>query len=171
MIDHECSGIGKSAERLLARLATKGSSTEPVLRSRRLRAAQSADAEILIANDLAIRGTDGGLEITQAGQSHVARLEIARSGAEIDPFLGQHLDLATRDLRTPNGRARVNVDAAESPLAWLARRTGRDGRALIDPAQLQAGERLRSDFTRAQLMPRVTANWTASVAQSRRGAA
>ena len=169
MIDQKHPGIGRSAERLLGRLATKGSSTEPKIRSRSLKAAQSADAETLIANDLAVRRTDGSLQITQAGQSYVARLEIARSGVEIDPFLGQHLELATRDLRTPNGRARVNVDAAESPLAWLARRTGRDGRALIDPAQLQAGERLRSDFTRAQLMPRVTANWTASVAQNRRG--
>ena len=57
---------------------------------------------------------------------------------------------------------------AESPLAWLARRKARDGRALIEPVQLQAGERLRADFTRAQMMPRVTANWTSSVAQDRR---
>ncbi len=35
----------------------------------------------------------------------------------------------------------------ESPIAWLARRKARDGRALIEPAQLQAGERLRADFT------------------------
>ena len=52
------------------------------------------------------------------------------------------------------------MDAAESPLVWLARRKGRDGRALIEPVQLQAGERLRADFTRAQMMPRITANWT-----------
>ena len=74
-----------------------------------------------------------------------------------------------RQVRTASGRAHVNVDTAESPLAWLARRKGRDGRALIESVQLQAGERLRADFTRAQLMPRVTANWTSSVAQDRRG--
>ena len=50
-------------------------------------------------------------------------------------------------------------NAQESPLVWLARRTGRDGRALIDAAQLEAGERLRLDFTRARLTPRVTARW------------
>ena len=36
------------------------------------------------------------------------------------------------------------MDEAESPLAWLARRKGRDGRALIEPVQLLAGERLRA---------------------------
>ena len=78
---------------------------------------------------------------------------------------GQHLDLAHGEIETAEGRAGVTLDAGESPLAWLARRKGRDGRALIEPAQLQAGERLRADFTRAQLMPRITANWTSSVAQ------
>jgi hypothetical protein len=53
---------------------------------------------------------------------------------------------------------------------WLAHRKGRDGRALIEPVQLLAGERLRAEFTRAGLMPRITANWSASVADGRRGA-
>lgn len=48
----------------------------------------------------------------------------------------------------------------ESPLVWLARRKGRDGQPLIGAAQLQAGERLRCDFTRAGLTPRVTTNWS-----------
>ena len=60
------------------------------------------------------------------------------------------------------------IDEAESPLAWLARRKGRDGAPLIQPVQLQAGERLRGDFTRAQMTPRVTSSWDASVAQGRR---
>jgi Domain of unknown function (DUF6456) len=52
---------------------------------------------------------------------------------------------------------------------WLARRRGRDGRALIAAHQLQAGERLRADFTRANLMPRTTSNWASPVASGRRG--
>ncbi|MFS8035786.1 DUF6456 domain-containing protein [Xanthobacter sp. AM11] len=52
------------------------------------------------------------------------------------------------------------VNLAESPLAWLARRAGKDGRALVDPTQFAAGERLRADFTRAQLTPRVTSRWS-----------
>jgi hypothetical protein len=50
----------------------------------------------------------------------------------------------------------------------LARRKGRNGAALVDATQLEAGERLRADFTRAQLMPRTTSNWDAAVASGRR---
>jgi hypothetical protein len=97
----------------------------------------------------------------------------ARAVAEeagIDPLRARHLALSRRQIRGPAGVAGVTVDEAESPLAWLARRKGRDGRALIEPVQLLAGERLRAEFTRAGLMPRITANWSASVADGRRGA-
>jgi hypothetical protein len=83
---------------------------------------------------------------------------------EIDPLRAQHLSLAQRELATEFGRASVTVDEGESPLAWLARRRARDGRALIEAHQLQAGERLRADFTCAHLMPRTTSNWTGPVA-------
>jgi hypothetical protein len=89
---------------------------------------------------------------------------------EIDPFRGQHLALAQRQIATQLGRTNVTVDESESPLAWLARRRGRDGRALIEPHQLQAGERLRADFTRANLMPRTTSNWESPISPKRRGA-
>lgn len=58
----------------------------------------------------------------------------------------------------PHGqRPGHNLD--ESPLAWLRRRRRKDGVALISEEQFLAGERLRADFTFAQLGPRVTANW------------
>ncbi len=53
----------------------------------------------------------------------------------------------------------VLVDRRESPLAWLARRKGADGKPLIDPACFAAGERLRADFERTGLSPRVTMDW------------
>ena len=89
---------------------------------------------------------------------------------DIDAFRGQHLALAQRQIATELGRANVTVDEAKVPLAWLARRRGRDGRALIEPHQLQAGERLRADFTRANLMPRTTSNWASPISSDRRGA-
>jgi Domain of unknown function (DUF6456) len=89
-------------------------------------------------------------------------------GADIDVYLRQHLAIARRQLDSESGRSEVAVDEAESPLAWLARRKGRNGRPLIEPEQLQAGERLRAEFTRAQLMPRVTSNWSAAVNDGRR---
>jgi hypothetical protein len=90
--------------------------------------------------------------------------------AGIDPLRARHLKLGRREVRDETGIRTVIADDAESPLAWLARRKGRDGRALIEPVQLLAGERLRAEFTRAHLMPRITANWSASVATGPRGA-
>ncbi|HMJ44727.1 MAG TPA: DUF6456 domain-containing protein [Pseudolabrys sp.] len=86
----------------------------------------------------------------------------------IDEFRGQHLAVAQRQIATEHGHASVTIDDAESPLAWLARRRGRDGRPLIEPHQLQAGERLRADFTRAHLMPRTTSNWASPISSGRR---
>lgn len=60
----------------------------------------------------------------------------------------------------------VTVNLAESPLGWLA------SRGLLSQRQLQAGERLRFDWERAQLSPRVTMSWDAApVARGRGGAA
>jgi hypothetical protein len=124
-----------------------------------------ADAELLVAADLARRGT-GGLVITATG-----RARVLRHGAidPIDPFHAQHLSIARRLVATPDGCAEVAVDDAESPLAWLARRKGRNGRPLIEAVQFQAGERLRGEFTRAQMTPRVTSNWDAVAKRGRHG--
>lgn len=78
----------------------------------------------------------------------------------VDPFRARHLDLSTRALMTETGVAHVTVNDSESPLAWLASRKGRDGKRLIAQDQFIAGERLRADFTRGHLLPRVTSSWT-----------
>lgn len=58
----------------------------------------------------------------------------------------------------------LTVNAAESPLGWLF------SRGLLTRRQFDAGERLRTDWERAQLAPRVTMSWDAApVAQSRGG--
>lgn len=72
---------------------------------------------------------------------------------------------------SPPGRGRrparsVTVNLAESPLGWLY------ARGLLTTAQFDAGERLRGDWERAQLGPRVTMAWdSAPIARSRGGAA
>jgi hypothetical protein len=63
----------------------------------------------------------------------------------------------------------VVVNRDESPLAWLRQRKDRDGRPMVDAAEFAAGERLRADYTRGQLMPRITANWSAAGAGRSRG--
>jgi len=60
----------------------------------------------------------------------------------------------------------VTVNLAESPLGWLF------ARGHVTRRQMEAGERLRSDWDRAQLNPRVTMSWDAApIARSRGGSA
>lgn len=64
------------------------------------------------------------------------------------------------------GGRSVTVNLAESPLGWLF------SRGLVTPRQFEAGERLRTDWERAQLAPRVTMSWDAApVARGRGGSA
>jgi len=92
------------------------------------------------------------------------------ASADIGTLRAARLSLRDQIVDTPTGARRVKIDDSESPLSWLARRRGRDGRALIEPHQFQAGERLRADFTRGQMMPRVTADWSSPIAPGRRAA-
>jgi hypothetical protein len=60
----------------------------------------------------------------------------------------------------------VTVNLAESPLDWLF------ARGHVTRRQMEAGERLRSDWERGQLSPRVTMSWDAApIARSRGGSA
>lgn len=60
-------------------------------------------------------------------------------------------------------RRTVTVNAAESPLGWLY------ARGLVTRRQYDAGERLRADWERAQLPPRVTMSWDAAPLAAARG--
>jgi len=70
------------------------------------------------------------------------------------------------DAAETHGLRSVTVNAAESPLGWLF------ARGFVTRRQFEAGERLRSDWERARLAPRVTMSWNAApVARGRAGAA
>jgi hypothetical protein len=99
------------------------------------------------------------LYLNEAGRAKYARLATPE---DIDPFTGQHARIERESVQHDEGVVDAIVNTAESPLAWLARRKGRDGRSLVDAAGLEAGERLRRDLTFAAMLPRVTANWEAS---------
>lgn len=117
------------------------------------------DAEGLVAEGLAEwRGAADRRQLLAATPAGVARAARLQAPEGIDPYLAQHLPIAIE----PASREDPPLvkDAAESPLIWLARRKGRDGAALIDPVCLAAGERLRLDVTLAQMLPRVTSDWS-----------
>lgn len=152
--------LDRSALRLLGDLANNDASRD--------RASISVQAGILIASDLA-KPVRGGLQITDAGRAYLMRH--AAGGARADvagSFRAQHGHLAICSLAERGAHSSVLFDESESPLTWLARRKARDGRALIEPHQFLAGERLRADFTRGQVMPRTTSNWESPVARGQR---
>lgn len=57
----------------------------------------------------------------------------------------------------------VTVNRAESPLGWLF------ARGHVSRRQFDAGERLREDWERAQLSPRITMSWDAAPVARNRG--
>lgn len=144
---------GSVLERQLCRLVERGqlSGDDPGL-------APVADA--LLAADLArqVAGTDH-LIPTDAGLARARRVLARKAGLADHAFLAQHAGLRSGVVDAV-GRAQVLLDDRESPLAWLRRRTDKQGRPLIDEASYAAGERFRADIERAALRPRVTANWT-----------
>lgn len=96
----------------------------------------------------------------------------------VTPF-GQAM--AARSKRGAGQRARVSgacratasvqpakpvVNDQESPLAWLSRRKGPDGKPMVSAAQFAAGERLREDFHYANLNAKVTMSWSPALCAS-----
>ena len=84
-------------------------------------------------------------------------------GLKVQPRL-----LVERTIEMGQGGARparsVTVNAAESPLGWVF------ARGFVSQRQYDAGERLRCDWERAQLAPRMTMAWDAApVARGRGG--
>jgi len=79
----------------------------------------------------------------------------------------------TKSKDTCAGTTKCLINDAESPLAWLRRRKGKDGTPMLSEAQFNAGEKLRADFWLGQMTPRVTANWSITSAgrSSRRSGA
>ncbi|HEY4345466.1 MAG TPA: DUF6456 domain-containing protein [Parvibaculum sp.] len=92
---------------------------------------------------------------SEAGHAFWRRLDAAS-----EPFLAQHQLRARRVISFEGTSAVADVNEAETPLGWLRRRKGADGKPLVSDAQFEAGERLRRDFTLAQMNPRVTADWS-----------
>lgn len=151
--------LNRSALRLLEQLSAGQRPITP---------AQRADADRLIRHELAAMPVPDHLLLTEAGAAFLKRKAHdaqQRPGEGVDAFRAQHLSLAKA---SPIAGGEPLFDEGESPLLWLARRKGADGRPLIEPHQFQAGERLRATFTMAQMMPRITANWHAPIAGKQR---
>jgi hypothetical protein len=88
--------------------------------------------------------------------AEAGRAFLVRSFGGEDRFAEQHRVMQSRTLSEEGGRA-VRVNVGESPLARLK------SRDLVDATQFAAGEKLRRDYTLAQLTPRMGIDLSAVV--------
>jgi len=105
-------------------------------------------------------------EITAAGRAALKRMidsdDRAAAGGLAEsatPFADQHRTWAEREVPGEDGTRRQRYNLAESPVAVLGRRRGKDGKPFLEPDLVDAAERLRMDFELAQMGPRVAQNW------------
>lgn len=106
-----------------------------------------------------------GVSLTPKGQRMVCELDAVRSSAAAPRKIGVIC------VDTDEGPRLAQINLSESPLAQLARLRTKTGAAFLAAREFEAGERLRADYTRGQLMPRLGANWIASVASGKRSGA
>jgi hypothetical protein len=94
--------------------------------------------------------------------SAVGRTWLTGDLAGADPYSAQHQLLRIRQVRDDSGHeATVVLNDGESPLGWLK------ARGAIDARQFEAGEKLRRDYTLAQLEPRMCIDLSAPVVLGR----
>jgi hypothetical protein len=109
---------------------------------------------------------NGDLVLSDTGRGW---LKHAMAGG--DPFAARHRELSVGETTRADGtQALVSINEGESPLTRLHAQRDARGVPLIDDVQVMAGERLRRDFTLAQLEPRMAVDLTAPVVAGRRGA-
>ena len=139
--------------------------------------APRALAQAMLSHDLIARrhtqGQTARYEITDAGRARLARLtgrarerEAAQDGPSAFAFQHQ-IDGERVFADEDTGKeSRRRVNLGETPLGWLARRKSANGAAFLTRAEVDAGERLRDDFERAQIGPRVAQDWSRFLAPS-----
>jgi hypothetical protein len=130
-----------------------------LVRASATHAVDADTAEALRHRGLIDMDGEGRWRLSPTGAAWLRR---ALAGGE-DAFAAQHQERVTSVIGDDGETSTVVVNQDEGPLAWLRRRRDAGGKPMVDAAAFAAGERLRADFSRAQMMPRITANWTAAV--------
>lgn len=123
-------------------------------------AAPRSIVEIMVHRGL-IEIRDGSVSITQAGVACLDRAVQPNTSTD-------RRDIELAEVHVAGAPIVVPVNMSESPLAALARLRRKDGCPFLNSAEWRAGERFRGDYTRGRIMPRLGANWEASVSSGRR---
>jgi len=108
--------------------------------------------------------------ITDVGRSFLRRTlaeeQVDRSSAPglaeaPTPYLGQHQAMADKLMMDPaTGKpSAIRINLGESPIGWLTRRKGPDGKPFLAPEEVDAAERLRTDFETANIGPQIAQDW------------
>ena len=130
-------------------------------------ALSQAQLQGLISSGLLRRNADTVSALPEA-PAWLRRHAPAPSDGDQAAHQRQHRIAATRRIDSGNGEQHVQLNLAESPLMRLATRKGADGRPFLAAPEVEAGERLRRDFTLGGLSQKVTMSWDHSVGGSGR---
>ncbi len=164
--------LSRFALRILGQLATGRRGTVDGSGDLRLngRTVPKSVLAALLAGEF-VQVNDGHVRVTTVGTAHLRRQRTSRQGVRgVGEYRRQHMKLQERREEGMPARRRPLVNQTESPLAWLVRRRGRNGKPLLSERQYLAGERLREDFELAGLGPRLVRDYGAPpVARGRRG--
>lgn len=109
---------------------------------------------------------EGLVALSERGQA----LDRGRQGTPdaLSPLQRQEV---TKTVEGPAGSETVFFNQAESPLTLIAARRDRNGRPFLCQSEVDAGERLRADYERASIVPRLGINWQQPISKGRgRGA-
>jgi len=109
---------------------------------------------------------DGKVVLSPRGRS----LATEKPGTS-DALCTPQRDEVATTVAGPWGIDQVTINLAESPLAQIASRKDRLGRRFLCQAEVDAGERLRADYERACLVPRLGINWEQPISKGKAGAA
>ncbi|KFB10671.1 DUF6456 domain-containing protein [Nitratireductor basaltis] len=130
----------------------RAASGKSVLVESRTRGTIGVEGELLehMLRESLIRRDADQLQITAKGAAVLdGKSECVEGGA------GRQRVLDTAQVEHEGEWRTVAINLKESPLASLARIRGRDGRTWLNEAEFRAGERLRLDFERGSLQPRM----------------
>ena len=117
-----------------------------------------------LERDELLTGCNDVYNLTKPGQLRVKRL---RTSIPLDdPYQSQHRNNVAGTVRMDGADHAVIKNLNESPLGRLRARKTPDGSPWLSVAEVEAGERLRRDFTKAQLMQSVSSNWNSGVGAS-----
>ncbi len=130
--------------------------------------APASVGQALLARDFVYR-RDNMLVINDVGLAYIRRMEHLSATPSVGgnkqttPYIGQHSVSGKKAIKESGSRKIYKTNLGETPLGWLLRRKGRDGKTLITMEQFLAGERLREDFEMSGISPHVTRNYDAIV--------